>query len=765
MKIPFSVSSRTAALIGSENFSNPEGAIVELVKNAYDADSSYCFILYGKDEIENDVFYIIDWGIGMTDKTIKNCWMRIGTDDKLVNVFTRSGRVKSGAKGIGRFALNRLGTSAEMLTMTSENGGYKWIVNWSDFDKPNTSVSEVLAELDKIALEEIQSILNSLSQKYKIEFPVFSTGTILKISGLKDQWDSVKIGHLYTSLQDLIPPFNAPSFNICLRSLDSDDYGKVDIIPYDDYDYFVSSHYDGQNNLKVEIHRNELDVDRLKSEYAKLFERDDMKVYPYTFDTFEKGSYVINLPLNTLRVDNPNRLQNYYQDLGAFSFNFYFIKSTKSDNRGEGDDSKYPYRLFVPANRRNWLSRNVGIKIYRDKFRVRPYGENGDDWLHLGDRYASNPIGAGQRRGGYHIRQNQIVGAVEISRLSNLYLQDKSGREGLQENVYVDLFKDILIGIIGLMEKDRNEVMYNLSQLYDTLHPKGLAISGADEAIRSGINTDEAFKKIAEGYQAIKEGIEEKESELRLLRNLASTGLVITSFSHELKNIAILSKTRSEDIRCAMQNVMTEEEVSKLGLSDYDNPYSLITDLRNQDQNIRSWLEFSINSVNRDKRTRKLFSLLEYFTHFHTTWNTVMDELKINLDISGFTEDMRIRAFMIDLDTIFNNLLSNSIYSIKEKKATSNRVVRITGIKDGDHTIISFEDTGIGLSEMYKDHPSDIFNAFETSKHDKDGNKSGTGLGLYIVKSTLAEYKGSSISLILPYDNGFGIQIKLKNYK
>lgn len=80
------------------------------------------------------------------------------------------------------------------------------------------------------------------------------------------------------------------------------------------------------------------------------------------------------------------------------------------------------------------VEKNIGVKIYRDKFRVRPYGENGDDWLHLGDRYSQNPIGAGQRMGGYHIRQNQIVGVVEISRLNNLYLQDKSGREGLQEN-------------------------------------------------------------------------------------------------------------------------------------------------------------------------------------------------------------------------------------------------------------------------------------------------------------------------------------------
>ena len=79
------------------------------------------------------------------------------------------------------------------------------------------------------------------------------------------------------------------------------------------------------------------------------------------------------------------------------------------------------------------------------------------------DRYAKNPVGAGHRKGGYHIRQNQIVGAVEISRIDNVYLQDKSGREGLQENVIFEIFKDILLGIINLMEVDRNIIMYNLT--------------------------------------------------------------------------------------------------------------------------------------------------------------------------------------------------------------------------------------------------------------------------------------------------------------
>lgn len=85
-QIPFTVSARTAKLIGQENFSNAEGAIIELVKNTYDADSQYCFILFENIGTLNATIYIIDFGCGMNDTTIQNCWMTIGTDDKLFNL-------------------------------------------------------------------------------------------------------------------------------------------------------------------------------------------------------------------------------------------------------------------------------------------------------------------------------------------------------------------------------------------------------------------------------------------------------------------------------------------------------------------------------------------------------------------------------------------------------------------------------------------------------------------------------------------------------
>lgn len=131
--IPFSVSARTARLIGRENVANAEGALIELVKNCYDADSKVVIVLIDR---VGDQILIIDGGEGMTEQVITEQWMTIGTDDKLNNAITKTGRIKSGAKGIGRFALDRLGETCTMITYKDTSlSGLEWKVNWSDFEK------------------------------------------------------------------------------------------------------------------------------------------------------------------------------------------------------------------------------------------------------------------------------------------------------------------------------------------------------------------------------------------------------------------------------------------------------------------------------------------------------------------------------------------------------------------------------------------------------------------------------------------------------
>ena len=618
-----------------------------------------------------------------------------------------------------------------------------------------------MADLEVVPLTMIQEKLLSLAKRFNISLPDFATGTILNVKQLADSWNEDSLRHLFISLQDLIPPFDIPSFLQYLYVAGDDNYGKVEAKYYDDFDYKVSAKCN-EDGLFVDVQRNELDINALRSEYRGLFELDDMKRFPYRLEDFEQESYQMHLELNELfGMRDSKLLEEYASKLGAFRFDFYFVKSSKSDISSEKSDAKYPYRQFSPTHRRQWLKKNIGVKIYRDKFRVRPYGENGDDWLHLGDRYSQNPIGAGQRMGGYHIRQNQIVGVVEISRLNNLYLQDKSGREGLQENEVFSLFKKILLGIINIMETDRNTVMYNLSLLYDLNHPRENAKKQADKAQSAGEYTQANYNALSQGYTVVKQELEDKEEEVRLLRNLASTGLIITSFSHELNNLSIQTKSRYDNMLYALNQVTSIDKVKYLGLKDYQNPYEVIKTQKNYDEQVRSWLEFSINSISKDKRLRKLIHLKSYFDLFKKTWITVMNELNIDFDVTGFSDDMQIKAFIIDFDTIFNNLISNSIYAIKAKRSTVGRNIRIEGKIEDDYLTIIVSDSGKGLDKQYQNNPSVIFNAFESSKCNKNGEKIGTGLGLYIVKATINEYNGSSVQ-VLYQSEGFAVKIMFK---
>lgn len=244
MKIPFAISARTAHLIGMENFANAEGAIIELVKNAYDADADTCVVVADirEDNVKSKLF-IIDNGSGMTDEIIIKHWMTIGTDDKLLNArSSNKKRVKSGAKGIGRFALNRLGTSAEMLSFASNEfgKGYVWNVDWKKFDKARV-LSDVEANLEEITIDYLASKLN----EYGINrLPIYDKlvsenfhGTILCISHLNDDWNDDALNGLLKNLEMLIPAELQSSFELYLYKMhDLQWSGKVNPMEYEDYE-------------------------------------------------------------------------------------------------------------------------------------------------------------------------------------------------------------------------------------------------------------------------------------------------------------------------------------------------------------------------------------------------------------------------------------------------------------------------------------------------------------------------------------------------
>lgn len=796
-KIPFTVSARTARLIGQENFANSEGAVIELVKNCYDADAKNGIIYFDNTDPnpQNHSIFIIDNGTGMTDDIIKKHWMMIGTDNKEDDVETESGRVKTGAKGIGRFALDKLGVISEMYTIPKEtNKGFYWKVDWNEFQQKGISISQVSADLEDLENFDLKSKIVEFSDNFspllKLTYDIeFQHGTIIKISNLRENWSSDEIKHLFGNLEILIPPKEQPTFKVFLFSKsEPSEYGELTSAYYDDFDYRVSAKYlaDVNRTVVITVERNELDVKTFEKDYKEIFSSPLMKDFPFNFDTFKKGKFDYNVNLNELvkgysEIDSNNLLDK----IGKFNFTFYYMKNSKSD---DGDAKKYPYKNFNGSTRKAWLKKFGGVKIFRDDFRVRPYGEYGQDWLSLGERQAQSPGGAGQKLGGYRIRPNQISGTINISRVTNISFQDKSGREGIQENEVFSLFKEIIKNLIGQFERDRNIVMYSFSELHkkrnkeaeDKRKAEELArqileqqqnLNNNNESSNSPTNENNSINNstntpvhtgptqaeidLAKGVQAQQEEIREKDDEIRLLRSLAGTGLIVSSFAHELRSLRSLLVSRTEDLKTVLQKLLMDKDIKNLPVE--ENPYSMLNEMREQDVHIKHWLDYSLSALKRDRRTRTNLDITNYFQGFKGNWDNALNRRKVSLAINNkLKESISIRAFAIDFDTVFNNLLANSLDSFKRRKDNNARSILVEISESKETLSIIFSDTGAGLSKDFK-NPDDIFLPFETSKVDRKGNKIGTGMGMYLIKSIIDDYNGNIE--ILEKENGFSVEI------
>lgn len=806
-KIPFKVSARTAKLIGLENFSNEEGAIIELVKNTYDADSKNCILIFDltyKTNInaqgeqqqlvdrQNSKIYIIDNGIGMTDEIISNQWMTIGTDNKLYEHTSDEGRVKTGAKGIGRFALNRLGLLTDLHTVSKKTKeGFEWIVDWRDFDKQGATVSDVQALLSKVEKLDIKERL--LKKFHKVERLVnlikevsFESGTVIEISVLNDDWEEDQLKKLFGNLEMLLPPKEQSDFKIDFISINNiQEFGTVKTAYYDDYDYRVEARYNKNNdgNIIINITRNELDIDALTNRYVDVFEYEAMTKFPYRLGDIKQRTITIEKNIGSVLSEDIDR--NLIAKVGQFDFTFYFLKNSISDDKADGDIKKYPYKSFNSATRKSWLKKFGGVKIFRDDFRIRPYGENGEDWLKLGERQSQSPGGAGQRLGGYRIRPNQIAGTINISRIHNESFQDKSGREGIIENDVFELFKNIIKEIIGFFEKDRNIIMFYLSERHKKENKEAEAKRKAQEEAEKmkqeeeektnskKNNSDdkqndtkdskytEREKTLADGIHILTKESDKKDEEIRLLRSLASVGLIISSFAHELKSLRSRLIPRTTYLLRELNNHLDEKSLAHLDKD--DNPFYMIRLMQDEDLKLKHWLDYSLNTLKRDKRERTNLNFDEYFEKFKSTWTKALLQRNIELSIKGEGDNCLIRAFEVDMDSIFNNLLSNSMNALKGYNRDK-KFVSINWKKVNENIEIIFSDNGKGLDLKYVENPDEIFNLNESSKKDKTGTVIGTGLGLYIVKSIIEEYNNSTISII-GIEDGLSLKITFKTRK
>jgi signal transduction histidine kinase len=852
-KIPFKVSARTARLIGGQNFSNAEGAVIELVKNCYDADAKKCIVFFDNryasipktlsreeyqtfkdvalvrdsfnvndkaagyvldlgdskplslDEternaelerientrvqlhkffIEQTKLFIIDDGEGMTDEIIRDHWMVIGTNNKEEDIYTEKGRVKTGAKGIGRFALDRLGTKAEMITKPSldrypkadSKTGYVWDVDWDDFDGAGSEViGDIKANLidvkpTNIGLEVEKIVPKALLAKARVNLADYQNGTIIQISGLKEAWDTFYVDKVYSSLEVLIPPSEGRKFEVFVFTTASpDSYGRVEPSLCEDFDYKLTAHVEKDGAAKITILRNEYNLNKISPQF---FSRPKLQEDRFAKKYFGKEPLVYFRTLSQLLPGFKEKDENkILESIGPFDFAFYFMKGRTAKK----DMERFCYKDFDEAARKTWLDEFGGIKIFRDGFRVRPYGEKGNasDWLDLGSRAASSPAGIGKKGGGYKVRPNNVAGAINISRVTNLQLDDKSNREGLQENETFWVFRQIITKLIEEFENDRSQIGYELAAFYEETNRAQITEEQAADILARIKQTakskrpdeakseDERDKEILAQLVSIKEEeIDELKNEQQLLKILASNALTIASFTHELRNIEKNLVNRVDEAEKQFKAVFDPKHCDNL--PDYLNPFTMLQDIKHDDVKLKEWLGYSLGSLRKDKRRRRNVDLIKYFHDFELTWKNAFDNRGIKFRAKlPLVSPLNIRVFEIDLDCIFNNLVTNTFEAFIRKDAPMEREITIRlQISDSD-VIFTYQDSGPGLSKDILE-PNRIFEPHFTTKRDlHTGEETGTGLGMWLVKSFVEDNKGTVE--LLSANKGFGLKILLPN--
>ncbi len=847
--VPFKVSARAARLIGRENVATSQGAVTELVKNAYDADANACAIFFLRrhkgipktlsiedfvalssilkdhdrfyvdrggtyalsDELdEGDLstlskgldklidLWIIDNGNGMSSTVIEESWMVIGTDAKELNVKSKGGRIVTGAKGIGRFALDRLGQECELYSV--EKGSTEavhWIVDWGDFEGEGKIIDDVTAVLDTEA-KSYQEILTDMGLQSLLpkSMPTrddaaanltFSQGTAIRITTLHDVWDQRDSLKLRETLEALLPPRDRGDFNIFVYDhRNADTSGWIDNFPPDQFDYKLHADVRADGTVSIEIHRQEIDTDSITPTFFGL---PAMQEVGFRKEDFERGVYAYESSLSDIVALADGETETDILRVGPLDFTLYFFKLS---NPTTDNLERFPQKKFDVTKRRNWLKASGGIRLYRDEFRVRPYGEpntQGSDWLLLGQRTAQNPTGVAAKGGGWRVPPQQVAGTINISKESNPLLADQSNREGIMNERAFALFRRIILALIREFEKDRSYIFTHFDEAYklDNLDEETLA-KGKEAAEKllandepedtgrdatdvspskalTGQETAGASRSMAKALNVSERQKEALRDEIQVLRGMATLGTVLVSFTHELKQIKANMGSRQQRMEKALGRVV---EPSKLeALPAQADPYNILGRWGREDEKVSRWVDFALASVSPVKRRRRPIEWQSYLLKLKEYWDDFLSDRSITLSIPQSIEgDPHVLAHEIDLDSIFYNLIINSFeaFSLPSQGDARQITIEFEGISEGNAHFV-YSDSGPGITNTFN-IAEDIFIYGQTSKREaQNEDVTGTGIGMWLVKSIMDDYKGQVAILSKMGEPHFSMALTMPVYE
>lgn len=730
-KQAFDFSARVTLQLGRESISSSTVAISELIKNSYDADAenvNVSFHLRSSNAVSTLI--IKDDGQGMSEETVMRNWMQIGTDNKLQQGRTsKKNRVFTGAKGLGRLGIDRL---CKKLVLYTKKEGDKFctqlIIDWKKFENTKKTLSQIVHDVYEVDLP--------LSNKYGSIFKDENDkGTCLVMIGLKDNWDESFIEALSNELRLLISPYRRTNdFNITLA---------------------INS---GSEKQEKNISSEEI----LNAASWKVIAKvDEFNRVQAKFINNKTGDEVILAPLAWgLWI----KQQGEQPLFGPLSFEFHYIPrdltELKKINLGQAD-----WKRFMELNR--------GIRIYRDDFRVRPYGEptGKGDWLDLGYRRSTSPSAITQ--GGWRVGPHQIVGAINISKEKNIALEDQTNREGLFENdaffqmrafiikiieqfeilASKDTVKDADVDLSEELEKtlaqseaEVNTALTNFKSTFlkknkpkkKSILPARLAFMRLQEYERAKKRHEEAIEQYSSFLKKEKEKLK---GEKDTLANLASIGILSICFGHEIRTHSSLALAHAEEI----VNVINDFQNNGKQFN-YDQALKSSQKVHESITYVDNFSKLAINNIKPDKRKRKKINVPSVFEYIFNLLDVTLKKMNISYNFNYEkikSSDFNVRSYEIDWESIAINLITNSMWALENTKSGNRKIIvnfkRIGGIRLN----IEFKDSGCGLESGAEES---IFLPMNSSKRDRLGNIIGTGMGLAIIKTHIEEHMSGTIS-------------------
>ncbi|WP_347050138.1 sensor histidine kinase [Flavobacterium olei] len=676
--VSFKPRARLLIQLGDQLIKNESIALVELVKNSYDADANVVNI-YMENAEDQDIGIIIieDDGFGMSPEIVENVWLEPGADFKSKQIkeertSPKYSRSPIGEKGIGRFGVHKLGNIIELTTKADGFNEVYVKINWEDFNNYKY-------------LNEVP--INIIERSIPKHFKNGKTGTNIIISKLRKKWERGIAREVKRSITALASPFkNDDSFLPTFDVLDKP--GWFDgLLKWEDVKDF--------SLFKFKITMENSSITDFEYSFmpwptmTKLNER-HIKINDDLIKTFKTLKYK-----NDKGKDESFSLSNY--DIGKVIFEGYVF-----------DQDPFLLKMGVSdkVGFKKYLKSNGGVKVFRDGLRVYDYGEPENDWLNLDFRRFQQPTKA--------ISNNLILGAVYLERKSSSDLVEKTNREGFVENDAYKFFRNSVLHSLEIVETLRLSDKKKLKEIYGATPksaPLASTLSEAKNYVELNIKDTGVKKQIIKYLDKI-ESDYKKISE-NLLK-AAGAGLSMSVVVHEVEKILF-------EIEKVLKSEKTSNRALQLvtHLSSLIDGYAEIIRKSSQtSENISQILDQALFNTEYRLMSHKIETVKQYKTYRGT------NKIKI-------AKNLLIGTIMNIIDNAIYWLDQQSFVSIEKNESFIKKVfIDIREEEKFLNLIIADNGTGFLIPT------DDITEPFVSAK------PGGMGLGLHIASEIMEANNG-----------------------